>query len=131
LCVGQSLAVGALLQMLPAPVDELCRSRCTCRSRAGCALALHPKFKDNGFYQALMWKTLVNAEEIEAIRQPFLDILDEWIAFESTVPESCQHVLAEFDATFRAPPPSEAEKGKLKARLDALKKDQGLPPAGE
>ena len=78
-----------------------------------------------------MWKILVNEDELEAIKQPFLDILDEWIDFETKLPESCQRVLSEFDETIRKPPPNEAEMKKMTQRLEEMRRKKGRPPASE
>jgi len=78
-----------------------------------------------------MWKILINEDELEAIRQPFLDILDEWVAFEIKLPESCQRVLNDFAEKFSAPPPSEEDTKKLQERLDAIRREKGRPPSAE
>ncbi|MDD2765574.1 MAG: hypothetical protein PHE83_16550 [Opitutaceae bacterium] len=74
------------------PLDEMCRLNCTCRTRTGCRLKRHPFLANREFNIALILKTLINGKTLDEIKGPMIDVLEEAIAFEKALPESCRAV---------------------------------------
>lgn len=117
--------------MIDDPFNGFCKCKgCPARTRAGCRLLEHPKIKNAGFYVALLEKTLVNEDELEKLRAPLVDVLDEWKTFENALPGSCQRVLGALNAELKERNCGETLQ-QIKEHIDDMRRDKGRPPIGE